>query len=310
MPIRWKINPRLIILFIISIASLLIFYLAEDKDAFINFFFLPTLFAGYVYSCRGGVITALISILFVIVIAFMSFENYWTFVTHKVFVWGCFLIVAGFMMGKLTDQINATYLGTIATLALAMESRDPYTYGHSARVAEVAVRIAKKLSLPKHEQNIIRTAGLLHDIGKFGVREDILRKRGPLNKEEYDHIGQHVLIGASILSPVRLLKDVIPFIYYHHEHIDGNGYLHKKGTDIPLGARILAVADAYDAMTTDRPYRKALPREKIREIFDAESNKQFDRRIVEALYQITDNLRLDIHPSAEDDIRNNAAFKG
>jgi putative nucleotidyltransferase with HDIG domain len=294
MELKWQINSRLIVIFIVSIASLLIFYFVEDKEIFINFFFIPTLLAGYLYNARGAVLTALFSIFFVTIIAFMSFENYMPFIESKVLPWGCFLVISGYIIGKLTERVNSAYLGMIATLTLAMESRDPYVYGHSSRVAEISVRIAKKLGLPPAERDIIKTAGLLHDIGKFGVREDILRKSGPLTKEEYDHVKQHPLIGVSILSPVKLLKDIIPYIYYHHEYIDGTGYLHKKGPEIPLGARILAVADAYEAMTTDRPYRKALNREKVVQIFKERSGQQFDRRVVSALFEITNELRINI----------------
>ncbi|MBN1871870.1 MAG: HD-GYP domain-containing protein [Candidatus Omnitrophica bacterium] len=291
---KTQIDLKLIIFFVVSLGSLLIFYFIEDKEIFINFFFIPTLFAGYFYESRGGVVTAIISILYVSVIAFMSYSDYMVFITKKVLLWGCFLIVSGYIIGRLTEQINTAYLGTIATLALAMESRDPYTYGHSSRVSELSVRIAKRLGISKSEQNLLKIAGMLHDIGKFGVREDILRKRGPLTQEEYDHIRQHPIIGASILSPVRLLKEVIPYIYYHHEYMDGSGYLKKKGSEIPLGARILAVADAYDAMTTDRPYRKALSREEIAKIFTEQKGKQFDERVVNALFHATDNLRTKI----------------
>lgn len=294
MPFTQKENYKLIIFLIISLASLLIFYFVEDKEVFINFFFLPTLLAGYAYEARGGVITAVVSIAFVSTIAFMSFDNYMEFITKKVLLWGCFLIISGYIIGTLTEKINAIYLGTIATLALAMESRDPYTYGHSSRVAEIAVRIAKKMGLARSEQNLIKTAGLLHDIGKFGIREDILRKKEPLTGEEYDHIRQHPLIGASILSPIKLLKNIIPYIYYHHEHVDGTGYLHKKGSEIPLAARILSVADAYDAMTTDRPYRNALKREEILKIFNEEKDRQFDGHAVDALLSLTNNLSINI----------------
>lgn len=292
----WKVNLKLVILLTLCASSLLIFYYAENKAVFINFFFIPTLLAGYIYDARGGVITALASITFVILISFMSFENYIEFITKNILLWGCFLIVSGYLIGTLTQQVTGTYLGTISTLALAMESRDPYTYGHSSHVADVAVRIARKLGLSKAEQDNIKTAGMLHDIGKFGVREDILRKSGPLTKEEYDHIKQHPLIGASILSPVRLLKSVIPYIYYHHEFIDGSGYYHKKGSDIPLGARILAVSDAYSAMSADRPYRKALSREEILKVFKEKGGRQYDKKVVDTLLDITNNLQEDIEP--------------
>lgn len=293
-----KVNYKLIIFLVISLASLLIFYFAEDKEIFINFFFLPVLFAGYIYEARGGIITALIVILFVSVIAFMGVDNYAYYITRKVLLWGCFLIISGYIIGTLTEKINAIYLGTIATLALAMESRDPYTYGHSSRVAQIAVCVAKKMGLSKNEQTLIKTAGILHDIGKFGIREDILRKKEPLTSEEYDHVRQHPLIGASILSPIKLLKQIIPYIYYHHEHVDGTGYLHKKGSEIPLPARILSVADAYDAMTTDRPYRNALKREEMLKIFIEEKGKQFDGTVVDALLALTNNFNINIEMTA------------
>ncbi len=295
-----KVSYKLIIFFAISLASLLIYYFIDDKESFINFFFLPVLLAGYAYEAKGGVITAIITIFFVSLIAFMSFDNYAEFITKKVFLWSCFLIISGYIIGRLTEKINAIYMSTITTLALAIESRDPYTYGHSSRVAEIAVRIAKEMGFSKHEQDIIRTVGLLHDIGKFGIREDILRKKEPLTSEEYDHIRQHPLIGASILSPIKLLKNIIPYIYYHHEHVDGTGYLRKKGSEIPLIARILAVADAYDAMTTDRPYRNALKREEILKIFNEEKDKQFDGDVVNALLSLTNNLTLNIMTNTAD----------
>ncbi len=306
MDIRFRVNIKLIIFFVITLVSLLIFYYAEDKALFINFFFIPTLLAGYAYDARGGIITALVSITFVTLIYFMTFDNYAEIIIKKVILWGAFLIISGYIAGTLNERINAAHLGAIATLALAMESRDPYTYGHSSHVSEVAVRIAKKLRWPKSELKTIRIAGMLHDIGKFGVRENILRKSGPLTSDEFDHIRQHPFIGTSILSPVRLLKDIIPYIYYHHERTDGKGYLHKKGSEIPTGARILAVADAYDAMTTNRPYRKALIREKILKIFKEDCGKQFDKKIVDILLEITDDLRINIKSPKIKGIRDKA----
>lgn len=281
----------------------MMFYFAKDKELFINIFFIPILFAAYAYGARGGVITSILAILFVSLIGYISFDNHIEFILEKVLLWGCFLTIAGYIMGTMTGKINATYLGVITTLVIAMESRDPYTYGHSSRVAEVSVRIAKRLGLSIAERNLIRTAGLLHDIGKFGVREDILKKKEPLTPEEFNHIKQHTLIGVSILSPIHLLKNIIPYIYYHHEHVDGGGYLSKKGSEIPLAARILAVADAYDAMTTDRPYRKALDREKILKIFREEKGKQFDGKAVDALLGITNNLNINIEAPTRRDIR-------
>lgn len=286
----YRINYKLLIFFFICLISISIFYFAEDKELFLNFFFLPTIFAGYIYNSRGGVLTAIVSIVFVVVMAYSAMPELKVFILTRIGIWGSFLIISGYLIGALNEKINTSFIETITTLTLAMESRDPYTYGHSTKVSEIATRLAKELRLPRKMQEDIKIAGLLHDIGKFGIREDILRKTVPLTPEEYDHIRQHPFIGVSILSPIKMLKDVIPIIYYHHEHADGKGYLRKKGDEIPVSARILAVADAYDAMTRDRSYRKALPKEEVYKIFMEERGKQFDERIVDALFNIKDSL--------------------
>jgi response regulator RpfG family c-di-GMP phosphodiesterase len=156
-------------------------------------------------------------------------------------------------------KIRAAFLNAITALAHALEAKDRYTSGHSQRVAETSVAIARELGLPQEGIEKIRLAGLVHDIGKIGVRESILNKASRLADEESLHVRCHCEIGEHILDPVVDDKEILLMVRHHHERYDGHGYPDGLcGEQIPLGARILAIADAYDAMTSDRPYRAAL----------------------------------------------------
>jgi putative nucleotidyltransferase with HDIG domain len=150
-------------------------------------------------------------------------------------------------------------VATLEALVNALEAKDPYLRGHSARVADLSASVAAYLGRPDEEIEAIRTAGRLHDIGKIGIREEILNKQGPLSDEEYEHIKQHVLVGSQILAPLVHLKDVITFVRSHHERWDGMGYPDKlAGESIPLGARIIGTVEIYDALTTARPYQEKM----------------------------------------------------
>ncbi|MBU4304274.1 MAG: response regulator [Candidatus Omnitrophica bacterium] len=176
---------------------------------------------------------------------------------------------------------------TIKVLALALDARDHYTHGHSEQVTEYALMIAGEMMLAKEELDKIRDAGILHDIGKIGIPDAILLKPGRLTEEEYNEIKKHPEIGKKILEPVDCLADKIPLIYHHHERFDGKGYpCGLRGEEIPLGARILTVADAYQAMTSDRPYRKALPVYIAVEELIIGKDKQFDARIVDVFLRV------------------------
>lgn len=187
---------------------------------------------------------------------------------------------------NLTDD-NMQLLETIKALATALDARDHYTHGHSQQVTEYAVAIATDLMLSKEEIERIRDAGLLHDIGKIGISDAVLLKPGRLTDEEYEAIRQHPEIGKKILAPVRSLQDKIPLIYHHHERFDGSGYPEGlKAEQIPLGARILAVADAYQAMTSDRPYRKALPQEVAISELEKGKDRQFEAKLVDVFVAV------------------------
>ena len=156
-----------------------------------------------------------------------------------------------------TDELeNAETV--LLSLALSIEAKDSYTEGHCERLSEYAVAVGARLGLSEEQQNALRRGGIVHDIGKISVPENILLKQGPLTPEERRIMELHPVTGARICAPLKTFKDVVPIIRHHHEKMDGTGYPDKlKGEEIPLTARIMSVADVYDALTTDRPYRKA-----------------------------------------------------
>ena len=188
---------------------------------------------------------------------------------------------------------QAEFLANVVrALTSAIDAKDPYTCGHSDRVARIAVRLARQLGCQGKELTTIYMAGLLHDIGKIGIDDTVLRKPGRLTDAEFEHIKMHPLLGYKILADLRQLADALPVVLHHHEQWDGQGYPHKlAGEQIPLSARIVAVADAYDAMSSDRPYRKGMPDSKVDEIFRAGAAQQWDARVVEAFFAVRDDIR-------------------
>ena len=192
-------------------------------------------------------------------------------------------------------KIRAAFVNAIAALANALEARDKYTSGHSLRVAETSVATARNLGLPPGSVEKIRLAGLVHDIGKIGVREDILNKPGKLTSEEYQNVQYHCEIGEHILSPVMEDNEILQMVRHHHERYDGNGYPDGlSGEQIPLGARILAVADTYDAMTSERPYRRAMETEVALVEIERNKGSQFDPEVADALFKVKETFSLDI----------------
>ncbi len=182
---------------------------------------------------------------------------------------------------SLYKDLELNYFSTVKALARAIEVKDPYTYGHSERVTDYAMSIAQKLLLSEVDCRNLKYAAALHDIGKIGIARDVLNKRGKLSEEEYKHVKTHPELGDSIIEPVSFLQAPRQIIMHHHERFDGTGYPNGlKGEDIPLGARILCVADSFEAMTSDRPYREALPVcEAVKEL-EVNAGAQFDPAIV------------------------------
>jgi putative nucleotidyltransferase with HDIG domain len=187
---------------------------------------------------------------------------------------------------RLYQELEEMFFQTAESLAIAIEKRDPYTGGHTQRVTLYSLAIAKYLQLKPVEKKWLKIASVLHDIGKIGVEDKILRKPERLNPEEFNAIKHHSDMGVEIIEHVRQLKEIVPGVKYHHEKIDGSGYPNGlKGEDIPILAKIVAVADTYDAMTTDRPYRKGMAKDVAIEELKRCSGTQFDSEVVEAFIQ-------------------------
>jgi putative nucleotidyltransferase with HDIG domain len=289
-----------ILVSIILIAAFLGTYLIEEKFIILNFYYLPVLTAGYFLGRRMGVLAAVFSILAVL-ICFLYFPQ--RFLDGKEILkgvaqlssWGGFLILASVTVGTLYEQneqrlkeLKKAYIGILEILSKYLESTDRYTQGHSVRVSELAMEIGMALELPRLQVENFRVAGLLHDIGKIEVSGEILGKAAQLSTEEKELMDLHTVKGAYILTAVGgVLKEVVPIVVAHHKYFaetleSNNGDKMK----IPLGARVIAVADAFDAMTTDRSYRKGMPPWEALEEIVAKTGKQFDPEVVGAFKRV------------------------
>ncbi len=187
-------------------------------------------------------------------------------------------------VNKARNNIMTCYEGTVKALILTIDAKDHYTYNHSNRVAELSASLAKAMNVPGKIVNEIKHAASIHDIGKVGIEENILKKNGRLTFDENDEIKKHPSIGAGIVQSVPFLEDAIPIILHHHERYDGKGYPGGlKGKNIPLAARIVIIADAVDAMMSDRPYRSALSSEEVLNELQNNAGAQFDPEIVDII---------------------------
>lgn len=180
------------------------------------------------------------------------------------------------------------YLNIVKALAKIIDANDHYMHGHCDKVTKYSMHICKKMKLPLFQIKIVITASQLHDIGKLGIDMTILRKTEPLTSEEWQKIRMHPEIGASILTQTGFLDDIVPIVKHHHERYAGGGYPDPalKDKDIPLGSRIISVADAFDAMTSDRPYRKAMTFEEAGEELKKCAGSQFDPEVVKAFLSL------------------------
>lgn len=194
---------------------------------------------------------------------------------------------------KLEDknaELEKAYLDTIGILRQTVEAKDPYTRGHSDRVSEFSVLIGEKMGLDEQTLHNLKIGGLFHDIGKIGIPDSILLKESKLDDNEYSQIKNHPTIGAHILGDAKVFESIIPIVKHHHERFDGNGYPSRlKGTEIPLIARIAAVADTFDAMTSKRTYRDSLPLSVVKEELNRCSGTQFDPEVASIFLDILNN---------------------
>lgn len=188
---------------------------------------------------------------------------------------------------ELYTKMRKMYLGTIRTLAAAIDAKDPYTHGHSERVSKMAIKLARKLDYLELEIEFIEYAAILHDIGKIGIEDHILGKKDKLTDQEYEKVKQHPVIGAKIIGSIEFLKKCSNAVLHHHERYDGKGYPDGlKGEKISKCARLLAIVDSYDAMNSDRPYRKKLSEPEILNELDTQAGKQFDPEMVKVFISL------------------------
>ncbi len=276
-------------------------YLVSYKIGFLNFFYLPIIAAGYFLGKRMAVLTAFFCILVVVVFLLLSPSSFFTAGVDKTYVivsliaWGSFLILASAAIGFLYEErdkkfrdLRAAYIGILEILAKYLESADRYTQGHSVRVAHLSEDISRALGLPSFERENIRIAALLHDIGKIEISMDIVQKAASLTSTERELMSSHSEKGARIISLVGgVLEEAVPIVLAHHKYyFEGKNKLSKEMNGIPLGAAIIAVADAYDAMITDRPYRAGMQPWKAYQEIENEAGKQFDPRVVKAFKEV------------------------
>ncbi len=250
-------------------------YFILQKLAFLNLYYLPILVAGYFLGKKQAILTGFLVICLVIFIAILdpaSFleEQSTLRLSLNLVIWGGFLILTAYVVGTLYEEkkkkkiseLRKAYIGVIEVLIKYLEASDRYTKGHSVRVGDYATEIAIAMGLPRPEVENIRVAVLLHDVGKIDISSDLIQKAAALTQDEKKEMDKHVEKGVKLLGSVAtLLQEAIPIVLAHHNYLveekpssDGGGE-DKPILEIPLGARIIAVADAYDAMVTDRPYR-------------------------------------------------------
>ena len=295
-----EVNKELWLLLSIFTLCLLLNYLVASQRMILNLYAIPTLISAYTYGRRHATLTALGSILIVVLLllqgqAFkialptgVSIIEPWL----EVIAWGGMLIVTGYMMGTLYEhrsaqvkELRETYNGVLLLLRHFI-SKDKYTENHCYRVSVYAARIAERLELDANRIEDVRAAALLHDIGKLEISRELLYKAARLTKEEFENVQLHVDHGVQILESVGgSLRRILPIILAHHDKFDGSGYHPLKGEQIPIEARIITVADVYDALTSDRPYRKAMSPFDAKEILVKGSGTDFDPQVIEAFLE-------------------------
>ncbi len=295
-----EVNKELWLLLSLFGICLLLNLAVDGQRMLLSFYTLPTLGSAYLYGRRHATLTALGSVLLVIL---MTWYNPVILAASggmhipignwlDIVVWGGVLIVTGYSMGTLhehsasqIDELRQTYHGVLMILRHFI-AKDAYTENHSYRVSVYAATIASELDLPQGRVEDVRAAALLHDIGKLDISRELLYKAARLTEEEFKDMQQHVKKGVSILEPVGgSLRRVIPIVLSHHDKFDGSGYNPTKGQNIPLEARIISVADVYDSLTSDRPYRKAMSPYEAKEIIVKGSGSDFDPTVVNAFVE-------------------------
>ena len=291
-----RVNKELWLLLSLFVIAAVVNFIVTGQRMVLAFYTLPTVASAYLYGRRHATLTALASVLLVVLLAGINPTlladsspllpgTQWIDIT----VWGGTLMVTGYMMGTLYEhkdaqlkELRETYDGILMILRHFV-SKDKYTENHSYRVSVYAAKIALEMKMSPGRIEDIRSAALLHDIGKLDISRKILYKAARLTEEEFKEMQQHVELGVSMLEPVGgSLRRILPIILSHHDKFDGSGYHPTHGEQIPIEARVISVADVFDSLTSDRPYRKAMSPYEDREILTQGSGTEFDPKVVDA----------------------------
>jgi putative nucleotidyltransferase with HDIG domain len=295
-----QVNQELWLVLSLFIIAGLINWLVASHRLIVGFYTLPTLFSAYVYGRRHAVLTASASIFMVVVLVLtnknlavgstqlVSEYDQWT----ELVTWAGLLLVTAYAMGTLYErkerhlgELRQTYFGLL-TILQQFISNDKYTHNHSYRVALYASALATRMGFDQEHIDDVRAAALLHDVGKLETSRELLHKAASLTPEEMVEMRKHVQKGVALLEPVGgSLRRVLPIILAHHDKFDGSGYGPAKGNEIPIEARVLAVADAYDTLTSDRPYRRAVTPFEAKEMIVTGSGASFDPTVVDAFVE-------------------------
>ena len=307
-----RVNQELWLVFSLFIIAALVNWLVASHRLIVGFYTLPTLFSAYVYGRRHAVLTASASIFLVIVLVLTNanfFVHSTQFVSEydqwaELATWAGLLLITAYAMGTLYErkehhltELRQTYFGLLSILQQFI-SNDRYTHNHSYRVALYSSSIASRMGFDEGRIDDVRAAALLHDVGKLETSRDLLHKAASLTPEEMTEMRAHVQKGVAILEPVGgSLRRVLPIILAHHDKYDGSGYRPNKGSEIPIEARVLAVADAYDTLTADRPYRRAVTPFEARQLISAGAGASFDPAVVQAFVDAFEHGEMEIPES-------------
>ena len=291
-----KVNRELWVVFSLFIIAAVMNFVVSGGRMVLAFYTLPTIFSAYHYGRRHATLTAFASVLLVVLLAWYKPEilqspevqfrgGAWL----DLVVWAGILVITGYTMGSLYEhkdkqlnELRETYTGILMILRQFI-SNDKYTENHSYRVSVYATKIAAQMNMDSQRIEDIRAAALLHDIGKLDVSRQILYKAARLTESEVTQMQEHVSKGAAMLEPVGgSLRRVLPIILAHHDKFDGSGYTPSQGENIPIEARVISVADVFDSLTSDRPYRKAMAPHEARETIVQGSGTEFDPKVVDA----------------------------
>jgi len=304
-----RINQELWLVLSLFIIAALFNWLVASHRMILGLYTLPTIFSAYVYGRRHAVLTAIASIFVVLILVLTNITflagsvprvlefDWWA----ELITWGCLLLITAYAMGTLYErkerhviELRQTYFGLL-TILQQFISNDKYTHNHSYRVAFYASTLAVRMGFDQEHVDDIRAAALLHDVGKLETSRELLHKAASLTPEEMGEMRKHVQKGVAMLEPVGgALRRVLPIILAHHDKYDGSGYGPAKGDEIPIAARVLAVADAYDTLTSDRPYRRAVTPFEARQIIVTSAGSNFDPGVVEAFVDAFEHGQMEI----------------